>query len=167
MPLNTLQDLYENELKDAYSAERQVIAALPKMVRGATTAKLKQAFRKHEKQSRQHAKRIERICKRSGLSPRGKKCKGMEGLLKEGAEVLKEKGNTTVKDAALISSAQRVEHYEMAAYGSLRNYAKLLGDMEAAKLLQQTLDEEADTDRALTELAEMKINLDAAIVVEE
>lgn len=167
MPLNTLHDLYENELKDAYSAERQVIAALPKMVRGATTAKLKQAFRKHEKQSRQHAKRIERICKRSGISPRGKKCKGMEGLLKEGAEVLKEKGNTTVKDAALISAAQRVEHYEMAAYGSLRNYAKLLGDMEAAKLLQQTLDEEADTDRALTELAEMKINLDAAIVVEE
>ena len=163
MSMDTLQDLFVDELKDAYSAERQVIATLPKMAKAAKSPKLKQGFRKHERQSRQHVKRIEQICRRLGVSPKGKKCKGMEGLLKEGQEIAKEKGSPAVIDAALIAAAQRVEHYEIAAYGCLRNYARLMGHAQAVKMLQQTLNEEADTDRSLTVLAEQEVNNDAAI----
>ena len=161
MELETLEDLYVEELKDLYSAENQILKALPKMIKAATHAKLKRAFTAHERQTRQHAKRLERICKELGKSPKGKKCEGMEGLLKEGASLIKERPDKDVLDAGLIAAAQHVEHYEMAGYGCVRTYARLLGYESQAQLLQQTLDEEGDTDKLLTVLAESSINIDA------
>lgn len=161
MELNTLEDLYVDELKDLYSAEKQILKALPKMIRAATHTKLKRAFAAHEKQTRQHVKRIERVCKELGKSPKGKKCVGMEGLLEEGSELIKERPDKDVLDAGLIAAAQHVEHYEMAGYGCVRTYARLLGYESQAQLLQQTLDEEGDTDKLLTVLAESSINIEA------
>ena len=161
MELETLEDLYVEELKDLYSAENQILKALPKMIKAATHTKLKRAFTAHERQTRQHAKRLERICKELGKSPKGKKCEGMEGLLKEGASLIKERPDKDVLDAGLIAAAQHVEHYEMAGYGCVRTYARLLGYESQAQLLQQTLDEEGDTDKLLTVLAESSINIDA------
>ena len=161
MELETLEDLYVEELKDLYSAENQILKALPKMIKAATHVRLKRAFTAHERQTRQHAKRLERICKELGTSPKGKKCEGMEGLLKEGASLIKERPDKDVLDAGLIAAAQHVEHYEMAGYGCVRTYARLLGYESQAQLLQQTLDEEGDTDKLLTVLAESSINIDA------
>ena len=161
MELETLEDLYVEELKDLYSAENQILKALPKMIKAATHTKLKRAFTAHERQTRQHAKRLERVCKELGKSPKGKKCEGMEGLLKEGASLIKERPDKDVLDAGLIAAAQHVEHYEMAGYGCVRTYARLLGYESQAQLLQQTLDEEGDTDKLLTVLAESSINIDA------
>lgn len=161
MELQTLNDLYIDELKDLYSAENQILRAMPKMIRAATHPKLKRAFTTHERQTRQQVKRLERICRDLGVNPKGKKCVGMEGVLKEGAELIQERPEPDVLDAGLIAAAQHVEHYEMAGYGCVRTYARLLGQDDHAALLQQTLDEEKDTDELLTELAESSINVEA------
>lgn len=161
MELETLEDLYVSELKDLYSAEQQILKALPKMIKAASHRELKKAFTMHERQTRQHVKRLERICKELGEKPTGKKCVGMEGVIREGAELIAEKPDPEVLDAGLITAAQHVEHYEMAGYGTVRTWARLLGYEEHADLLQQTLDEEEDTDELLTELAETSINLEA------
>jgi ferritin-like metal-binding protein YciE len=160
MQLSSLRDLYIDELKDLYSAETQLIKALPKMAKAASSTDLKQGFQKHLKQTEGHAQRLKTICGELKVTPTGKKCKAMEGLIKEGQEVLDEDAEPEVLDAALIAAAQRVEHYEIAGYGCVRTYADLLGDKKAAKLLQQTLDEEADTDKALTKLSK-NINVEA------
>ncbi|MEJ7811981.1 MAG: ferritin-like domain-containing protein [Gemmatimonadaceae bacterium] len=161
MELNTLKDLYVEELKDLWSAENQILKALPKMIKAASHAELKRAFTTHERQTRQHVQRLERILKELDESPRGKKCVGMEGLLEEGSDLIKEKPDADVLDAGLIAAAQHVEHYEMAGYGTVRTYARQLGKDRQADLLQQTLDEEGETDKKLTQLAESSINLDA------
>lgn len=161
MEMETLRDLYVEEIKDLWSAEKQIVKALPKMIKAATHPKLKKAFTKHEKQSRVHITRLERICKQLGESPRGKKCVGMEGLLEEGSDLIKEKPEKDVLDAGLISAAQHVEHYEMAGYGTVRTWARTLGYESQALLLQTTLDEEQQTDLDLTALAVSSINLDA------
>mgnify|MGYP001047280725 CR=1 FL=1 len=124
MELETLQDLYIDELKDLYSAENQLLKALPRMAKAATHKDLKKAFMTHEKQTREHVKRLERICKKLGVSPKGKKCHGMEGLVDEGKELIGEKPEPEVLDAGLISKAQHVEHYEMAGYGTVRTWAR-------------------------------------------
>lgn len=160
MHLAELEDLFVEELKDLYSAENQLLKAIPKMAKAATSKKLKSGFEKHLKQTKEHVNRLEKICDDLGVSPRGKKCKAMEGLIKEGAEVIKEDAVPEVKDAALIAAAQRVEHYEIAGYGCVRTYSKLLGNQQSARLLQKTLDEEGATDKTLTKLAE-KINVEA------
>jgi ferritin-like metal-binding protein YciE len=161
MQMEDLQDLFVEELRDLYNAENQLIKALPRMAKAASSDELKGAFEQHLEQTRTHAERIEQICQRLGAKPKGKKCKGMEGLIEEGKEMMKE-AEDEVLDAALISAAQRVEHYEIAGYGTVRAYAKLLGDEESARILQQTLDEEGQTDKLLTQLAESSINVDAA-----
>jgi ferritin-like metal-binding protein YciE len=158
MALESLQDLFLNELKDIYNAEKQIVRALPRMAKAAQAPELRQAFTKHLRETEGHVQRLERIFKSLGQAARGKKCKGMEGLIEEGKEILEEDGAPEVIDAALISAAQRVEHYEMAAYGCLRTYAQLLGMDEADGLLEQTLQEEEATDKALTALGEGGLN---------
>ena len=160
MELDTLEALYIDELKDLWSAEKQILKALPRMIRAAGDKDLKRAFTQHERQTRQHVTRLERIFKQLDASPRGKKCVGMEGLLEEGAELIKEKPDQDVLDAGRISAAQHVEHYEMAGYGTVRTWARLLGRDDQADLLQQTLDEEGETDKLLTSLAEA-VNVEA------
>ena len=157
----SLQKLYVEQLKDLYSAEGQILEALPKMVKATTHADLKRAFQEHYQQTEQQKQRLERLGELLGEDLSGHKCKGMEGLIKEGDEVMKEFTDSDVLDAALISAAQRVEHYEMAGYGCARTYAHLLGLQEHADMLQRTLDEEGDTDHKLTDLAETVINIDA------
>jgi ferritin-like metal-binding protein YciE len=161
MELETLKDLYVEELKDLYSAEKQLIKALPKMAKAANDQQLQQAFRTHLKQTAEHAARIEQICDELGVSPRGKKCVGMEGLIEEGKEMMEEDAEPEVMDAGLIAAAQRVEHYEIAGYGTVRTMANMLGLSEHATLLQQTLDEEGETDKKLTTLAETVVNIEA------
>jgi ferritin-like metal-binding protein YciE len=158
MALDSMEKLFLEELKDVYNAEKQLVRALPRMAKAANDAKLQQAFTKHLRETEGHVERLERIFKALGQTPRGKKCKGMEGLVEEGKEILEEDGLPEVIDAALISAAQRVEHYEIAAYGCLRTYAQLLGMRDADRLLQQTLTEEEATDEALTALGEGGIN---------
>ena len=153
MALDSMQDLFLNELKDVYNAEKQLVRALPRMAKAAESSELQQAFTKHLRETEGHVQRLERI-----FRSLGEKCKGMEGLIEEGKEILEEDGASEVIDAALISAAQRVEHYEIAAYGCLRTYAQLLGMNDADKLLQQTLEEEEATDKALTALGEGGIN---------
>jgi ferritin-like metal-binding protein YciE len=159
--MNSLRELYVEELKDLYSAENQILKALPRMIRAASNSDLKRAFTQHERQTQQQVKRLDRIFKLLDESPRGKKCKGMEGLLEEGQELIKERPEPEVLDAGLIAAAQRVEHYEIAGYGTVRTYARQLGEEEQATLLQQTLDEEGETDKLLTSLAESSINIEA------
>ena len=161
MKLNTLEDLYIHELKDLYSAEKQLIRALPKMVKAATNDELASGFQEHLEQTRTHAERLEEILSDHDQSLRGPKCKGMEGLLAEGAEMIEEEADEEVRDAGLIAAAQRVEHYEIAGYGTARTYAALLGDKKGEKILQTTLDEEAETDKKLTSLATSSINVAA------
>jgi ferritin-like metal-binding protein YciE len=158
MSLDSLDKLFIEELKDVYNAEKQILRALPRMAKTAESPGLEQAFTKHLKETQGHVKRLEQIFKDLGQAPRGKKCKGMEGLLEEGKEILEEDGEPAVIDAALIAAAQRVEHYEIAAYGCLRTYANLLGYSEAEQLLGQTLQEEEAADKKLTELGESGIN---------
>jgi len=161
MELDTLKDLYIQELKDLYSAEKQLVKALPKMIRATKHPELKAAFKTHLQQTAEHARRLELICEELGVTPRGKKCVGMEGLIEEGSELIREQPDADVLDAGLISAAQHVEHYEMAGYGTVRTYARQLGYESQAQLLQQTLDEEGETDHLLTDLAESRINLEA------
>lgn len=158
MALDSMQELFLNELKDVYNAEKQLVRALPRMAKAAQSPDLQRAFTKHLRETEGHVQRLERIFKGLGQAARGKKCKGMEGLIAEGKEVLEEDGSPEVIDAALISAAQRVEHYEIAAYGCLRTYAQLLDNAEADRLLAQTLAEEEATDKALTALGEGGIN---------
>ena len=161
MELEILKDLYVEELKDLYSAENQILKALPRMIKVSTHPQLKKAFTTHERQTREHVKRLERICKELGVSPKGKKCGGMEGLLKEGKELIADKPEPNVLDAGLLSAAQHVEHYEMAGYGTVRTYARELGYESQAEVLQRTLNEEGETDHLLTAIAVSAINLDA------
>jgi ferritin-like metal-binding protein YciE len=161
MALESLQELYLEQLKDLHSAEEQIIQALPKMIEQTSHTELRQAFELHLKQTKEQLRRLDQIGQRAGQKLTGHKCKGMEGLLEEGEEMLKERADSDVLDAALISAAQRVEHYEMAGYGCARTYARLLGLNDDAKILQQTLDEEGDTDHLLTDLAERVINIEA------
>jgi ferritin-like metal-binding protein YciE len=162
MSLDSLQKLFLEELKDVYNAEKQILRALPKMAKAAESPQLQQAFTKHLRETEGQVQRLERVFQELGQSARGKTCKGMQGLIEEGKEVLEKQGEGPVIDAALIAAAQRVEHYEIAAYGCLRTYAQLLGLSEAVRLLQQTLEEEEATDKKLTELGESGINEAAA-----
>lgn len=163
MQMENLRDLYVNELKDLYSAEKQLIKALPKMAKNATDPALKKAFTDHLAQTEVQVGRLEQIFEMLGESPRGKKCVGMEGLIEEASELIEEDPQEDVLDAGLISKAQHVEHYEMAGYGTVRTYAITLGETEQAELLQQTLDEEGAADKLLSSLAESSINIDAAM----
>jgi ferritin-like metal-binding protein YciE len=162
MRVNSLQDLYINELRDLYHAENQLLKALPKMAKAATTPELKEGFQDHLKQTETQVDRLDRIFEKLGRKPTGKKCVGMEGLIEEGKELMKEDVDPIVLDAGLITAAQKVEHYEIAGYGSARTFADMLGYKEASQLLQQTLEEEKQTDQKLTQIAEAKINLEAA-----
>ena len=161
MKLNSLHDLYVSELKDLYDAENRIIKALPKMVEAANSPDLRAAFEKHLQQTRRHAERLEQILRSLDQSPKGKKCKGMEGIIDEGEDLMEEDAPESVADAALIAAAQRVEHYEIAAYGTVRTYARRLGFEDQAELLNQTLQEEGETDKKLTSLAETSINEEA------
>ena len=162
MKLNTIKDLYVEELKDLYDAEHQITQALPEMARAATSPQLKAAFEAHLKQTLSQVERLDRIFDQLGTAPKGKRCKGVAGVLEEGKDLLKQKIDPDVLDAGLIAGAQKVEHYEIAGYGTVRTYAQMLGETEAADLLQKTLDEEGETDKKLTALAESRINREAA-----
>ncbi len=161
MEMNRLKHLYVEEMKDLYSAESQLVKALPKMAKASTSEELRAGFEEHLNQTRKHVARLEKIFKALGESPKGKKCKGMEGLIKEGAEMIEENPAPEELDAGLISAAQRVEHYEIAGYGCVSTYAKLLGEDQAVSLLRQTLGEEKETDKKLSQLAD-RINVEAA-----
>jgi ferritin-like metal-binding protein YciE len=161
MDMETLRDLYVEELKDLYSAEKQLVRALTKMAKNASNAELQQAFRNHLAETEGHVERLEEIFESLEASPRGKKCVGMEGLIEEANELLEEDAAEDVVDAGLISKAQHVEHYEMAGYGTVRTWAQTLGEQRHAELLQATLDEEMNADKLLTQLAESTINIEA------
>ncbi len=158
MKLESLQKLYVMQLKDLYSAENQLLEALPKMEKAASNQDLKQAFAEHLKETQQQVKRLTTIFNSLDFKPGGHKCEAMEGLIGEGEEIIKADAASEVRDAGLIAAAQRVEHYEIAGYGTVRAYAEKLGDQAAADLLQETLDEEASADEKLTRLAERSIN---------
>lgn len=160
MKANSLRDLFIEQLRDLYDAERQLVKALPKMAKAATSEDLRQAFEEHLEQTKGHVERLEEIFEQFGERAKPQKCKAMEGLVKEGSEIIGEPMEDDVKDAALIAAAQRVEHYEIAGYGTVRTFATLLQENEAADLLEQTLEEEKQTDQALTGIAE-GINLEA------
>jgi ferritin-like metal-binding protein YciE len=159
--MESLHDLYVNELRDLYSAENQLVKALPKMAKAASSPELRAAFEEHLEVTQGQVERLETIFDELGVKPKGKKCVAMEGLIEEGKELLEEDAPEAVLDAGLIVAAQKVEHYEMAGYGSVRTFANLLGYEEAARLLQETLDEEGEADKKLTELAETIINVEA------
>jgi ferritin-like metal-binding protein YciE len=160
MEMESLKELLVDELKDLYSAENQILKALPKMIKKATSPDLKAGFEKHLKETQIHVERLDKICQELDENPKGKKCKGMEGIIADGKELMEEDAEPEVMDAGLIGAAQHVEHYEMAGYGCVRTYAELLGFDKVAKLLQKTLDEEAATDEKLTALAR-SINVEA------
>jgi ferritin-like metal-binding protein YciE len=160
MSQNNLKSLYVDELRDLYSSEQQLIKAIPKMAKAANSDELRKGFEEHLEQTRGHATRLEQILSGLGEPVKGKKCKGMAGIVAEGGEMIAEDFQGALMDAALISAAQRVEHYEIAAYGAVHAYATLMGESEAASLLQQTLEEEKETDQKLTELSE-EINSEA------
>lgn len=155
-----LHDLFEDQIKDLYSAENQIIRALPKMAKNATNPQLRTAFERHLEETRNQVTRLEQIAEELDFSPKGKKCAGMEGLIEEGKEVMQEFDEDTL-DAGMIGAAQKVEHYEIAAYGTARAHAEMLGYTRAARLLQQTLDEEGRTDKKLSQLAESVVNVEA------
>ena len=161
MEMESLQDLLVDQLKDLYNAENQLVKALPKMAKAASNPQLQKAFTTHLEETKGHVERLEQVFEELGMAAKGKTCKAMKGLIEEGKEMMDEDAEPEVMDAGLIAAAQRVEHYEMAGYGCVRTYAELLGNKQAAKLLQQTLDEEGKTDKLLTSLAEKVINLEA------
>jgi ferritin-like metal-binding protein YciE len=160
MAEKTLKSVFVDELRDLYNAEQQLIKALPKMAKNAASDELRKGFEEHLEQTKEHAARIEKIFGGLGEPVKGKKCKGMEGIVAEGSEVMSEDYEGAVMDAAIISAAQRVEHYEIAAYGSVHAYAELMGESDAASLLERTLEEEKETDQKLTELSK-QINEEA------
>jgi ferritin-like metal-binding protein YciE len=161
MAVDTLEKLFVHQLKDLYSAEKQLLQALPNMAKNAVHEELRVAFETHRDQTEEHVSRLEQIFEELGTSPRGKKCKGMEGLIEESKEVIEEEMDPNVRDAAMIATAQRVEHYEISGYGTVRTFAERLGHDRAAQLLQKTLDEEAETDELLTRIAESQANPDS------
>ena len=154
MQISSMEDLFVDQLRDLYNAEDQIIQALPQMAQAASSSELKTAFQQHLEQTRTHKQRLDRIFSKLSMNSSGQKCEGMEGLLKEGQEALQLSADPLVKDAALIAAAQRVEHYEMAGYGTVRTFADQLGHSDAKDLLQQTLNEEGEADKKLTSLAE-------------
>jgi len=166
MKLESLRELLVDELKDLYSAENQLVKALPKMAKAAASPELKAAFEEHLEETKGQVDRLVTIFEQLEGSPKGKKCKAMEGLIEEGSEFIDADGEDSVKDAALICAAQKVEHYEIASYGCARTFATLLGLDEVADLLQETLDEEGNADKKLTELAETVINVEASTAEE-
>ena len=161
MKLDNLRKLYVEELRDLYNAENQLVKALPKMAKGTSSDELKQALEDHLEQTEGHVERLEEIFEGLDENPKGKTCKAMKGLVEEGSEILKEEGEESVLDAGIIAAAQKVEHYEIASYGTVRTWAKLLGEDEAAELLQETLDEEGEADKLLNQLAEEIVNPEA------
>jgi ferritin-like metal-binding protein YciE len=163
MKLNTLKQLYIEELRDLHSAENQLLKALPKMAKGASSEELKLAFENHLDQTKVHVERLEEIFERLDETPKGKTCQAMKGLVEEGSEILEEEGEESVLDAGIIAAAQKVEHYEIASYGTVRTFAQLLGEDEAAELLQETLDEEGEADKLLTQLAQEIVNPEALL----
>ena len=158
MALDSLRELYVEQLRDLYSAETQILEALPAMAEKASNRELKAGFTEHERLTREHVKRLDAIFDGMGEKPAGHHCRGMEGLLKEGKEMVKDRGDPDAVDAGLIAAAQRVEHYEIAGYGCVRTYARHLGLEDHARTLQTTLDEEGETDHRLTHLAETIVN---------
>ena len=158
MSLATLHDLMVHELKDLYSAERQLVQALPKMSKNATSDQLRTAIDNHLAETEEHVTRLEQVLESLGESPRGQKCDGMQGLIEEGKKLLKEEADPDVMDAGIIVSAQKVEHYEIASYGAVCEYARMMGHTEALQLLEQTLEEEKKADQTLNALAEGGIN---------
>ena len=167
MEMESLKELYVEELKDLYSAEKQLVKALPKMAKNATNPQLKKAFTDHLQETEGHVARLEEIFEMLGESNRGKKCKGMEGLIEEAKELLEEDAAEEVLDAGMISKAQHVEHYEIAGYGTVRTYAQQLGFDQQAELLQETLDEESKANELLTQIAESSVNIEAERGAEE
>lgn len=165
MPEKGLKELYLDELKDLYNAENQLVKALPKLAKAAASEELRAGFEEHLEQTRGHVSRLEQIFKSLGENPKGKKCKGMEGLVEEGSEIIEEDFEDSVKDAGLIGAAQRVEHYEIAAYGTVKTFADTLGHTEHVSLLEETLEEEKETDAKLTDLAKT-INVQAGKAVQ-
>lgn len=161
MKLESLHDLYLSELSDLYSAEKQIVKALPKMIEKAQATELRQALEDHLEQTRGHVGGLEQVFEMHGESPKRQKCKGMEGVLAEGDEMVGKDATPPVRDAAIISAAQRVEHYEIAAYGTVRTYAEQLGHGKAAAVLQETLDEENAADQKLTGIATRRVNVEA------
>ncbi len=159
--MKNLEDLFEHQLKDLYSAESQLVDAIPKMIKSAHDSQLKKAFENHLEETKNHKKRLEEICEELSIKPTGEKCKGMEGLVKEAQSMIDEKTNDEVKDAGLIADAQRVEHYEISGYGTAVRFAKELGHDSIAKKLQKTLDEEYNADQKLDDLAERRLNVKA------
>lgn len=166
MALKSLEDLLVHELRDLYSAEKQLVRALPKMAKAANSEKLREGFEEHLSETEGHVERLEKILEQLGKPVRAMKCEAMEGLIEEGKKMIDENAEPSVKDAGLISCAQKVEHYEIAGYGTARTLAELLGHAEAVDLLQQTLDEEKATDEKLTELATSEVNVEAQHVSE-
>ena len=166
MKLDTLQKLYTDELRDLYNAENQLLKALPKMAKAASSGELKGAFEKHLEQTKGHVERLEQVFEELGEKPKGKTCRAMKGLIEEGSEILKEDGDESVLDAGIIVAAQKVEHYEIASYGSVRTFAHLLGKDKSAELLQTTLDEESETNEILNKLAESVVNPEALMETE-
>jgi ferritin-like metal-binding protein YciE len=162
MSMDSLKDLYVDELKDLYNAENQLVKALPKMAKKASAPELKRAFEEHLEQTKTHVNRLEQIFDELDEKPTGKTCVAMKGLIEEGNEIIGEDGDESVLDAALIGAAQKVEHYEIAGYGVVRTFASLLGEDNAVELLQETLDEEGETDKKLTAIAEENINVEAS-----
>lgn len=158
---NNLQDLLVQQLEDLYDAETRLISALPQMSQAATSADLKQAFSMHLRETQGHKQRLEEVFQKLGKEPKRESCKAMQGLVKEGEDMISAKGDDKVRDAALIAAAQRVEHYEMAGYGTVRTYAQQLGFADIARTLQQTLDEEGEANKKLTALAESHINAES------
>ncbi len=161
MKLNSLRELYIAELKDLYDGEHRIIKALPKMAETASAPELRSAFQEHLEQTRRQVDRLEEIFQKLGEQPKGHKCKGIEGIIDEGESMMDKDSPPAVCDAALISAAQRVEHYEIAGYGTVRTFARQLGYEDQALLLDTTLQEEGDTDKKLTSLAESYINEEA------
>lgn len=162
MSVTNIEELFADELKDLYSAESQLMKALPKMAKASTSTDLRDAFESHLKETEGHIQRLDKAFEILGKSPRGKTCHGMKGLIEEGSEIMKEVGKGATRDAAMISAAQRVEHYEIAGYGTVLAYARLLGQDEIADLLQETLDEEKSADEKLGAIAET-VNSDAKV----
>ena len=162
MKLTSLHDLFLDSLRDLYNAENQIIKALPKMAKTADSEELQKGFQEHLEQTRRRVERLEKVFEIMGAKARSKTCQAMEGIIEEGKELMKESAEPEVLDAGLIASAQKVEHYEMACYGTVRAWAQQLGQNEAADLLQQTLDEEIDADRKLSNIAESMVNVSAA-----
>jgi ferritin-like metal-binding protein YciE len=162
MTLNSLNDLLVLQIEDLYDAEQRIMKALPKMADAATNKDLKSAFQKHLRETEQHVTRLEKVFSILGLTARRETCEAMKGLIAEGEEAVSAAGDPNVRDAALIAAAQRVEHYEIAGYGTVRTLAEQLGHNEIARILQQTLDEEGACDKKLTQIAESRVNVKAA-----